>query len=175
MNGGSAALHIRPASADDCRAIAELHVASWQAAYAGILHDAFLSTLSVDRREKSWRRVLAEGRSELYVGAADSSIAGFSSFGPSRDADAPVGRAELWALYAHPRAWSTGVGRELWLASLARLRSQGHSSASLWVLQQNARAMKFYSAAGFEVEAGSAKDLELGGRRLVEIRMVRAI
>lgn len=173
--GASGSLQIRVASADDCRAIAELHVASWQAAYASILDAGFLSELSVDRREEAWRRVLAQAQSALYVATVDSSILGFSSFGPSRDADAPAGRAELCALYVHPRSWSTGVGRELWLASCARLGAQAHSSVSLWVLQNNARAIQFYSAAGFEVDAGSGKAFELGGTSVVEVRMVRAI
>lgn len=167
-------MQIRPASPDDCRAIADLHVASWQIAYADILDPSFLAGLSIDRREASWRQVLAAGGSQLLLGFADSTLVGFASFGPSRDQDAPLGRGELWALYVHPLWWSTGAGRELWQAALPKLQSQGFSSVSLWVLEKNVRAIAFYSTAGFELESGSAKDFELGGSKVREVRMVYA-
>jgi ribosomal protein S18 acetylase RimI-like enzyme len=167
-------MEIRVASSDDCRSIAEVHVASWQAAYAGILDSAFLAGLSIERREESWRQVLAAAESELLVGLVESSVLGFASFGPSRDADAPPRRGEVWALYVDPRAWSTGAGRQLWHAAHARLQSQGFMSTSLWVLERNVRALSFYSAAGFTMEAGSEKEFELGGTKVREVRMVHA-
>jgi ribosomal protein S18 acetylase RimI-like enzyme len=167
-------MEVRAASPEDCRAVAEVHVASWQAAYAGILDPAFLASLSIDRREESWRQVLSAAQSELLLGVAGASVIGFASFGPSRDADAPAARAELWALYVHPTSWSTGAGRELWQAAHARLGSQGFSSVSLWVLERNVRAINFYSAAGFTTEAGSEKEFELGGTKVREVRMVHA-
>lgn len=167
-------MEIRVASTDDCRAMATVHVASWQAAYAGILAPEFLAGLSIERREEAWRNVLAAGNSELLVACDGSAVLGFASFGPSRDADAPAGRGELWALYVHPRNWSSGAGRELWRAAHARLRARGFSSISLWVLEQNARAIAFYSTAGFSVEYGSQKEFELGGTKVREVRMVHA-
>lgn len=140
----------------------------------GILTDEFLAGLSVERRENSWRQVLAEAQSELLVGRVDSSLVGFASFGKSRDADAPPKRGELWALYVHPDAWSTGVGRKLWDAARNRLAGQGHSSVSLWVLERNVRAIRFYAATGFDVEPSSEKEFEIGGAVVREVRMVYA-
>lgn len=154
--------------------MAELHVASWRAAYAGILAAEFLAGLSVDRREQSWRQVLAEGQSELLLGRVGRSLVGFASFGKSRDSDAPPNRGELWALYVDPEAWSTGAGRMLWLAARDRLMAQGFSSVSLWVLERNVRAIRFYSAAGFAIEPDSGKQFELGGVLVNEVRMVHA-
>jgi ribosomal protein S18 acetylase RimI-like enzyme len=77
-------------------------------------------------------------------------------------------------LYVHPQAWSTGAGRELWLAARERLQSQGSSSISLWVLERNARAIRFYSEAGFTIETGSEKELALGGTKVREVRLVHA-
>jgi len=167
-------MDIADASPEDCRAVAQVHVASWQAAYAGILAPEFLAALSVDRREEAWRQVLSEGRSQLLLGREEASVIGFSSFGASRDAGAPPRRGELWALYVHPDAWSTGAGRRLWQATQQRLLAQGYSSVSLWVLEHNARAIAFYLAAGFAIEAASAKEFELGGTRVREVRMVHA-
>ena len=167
-------VQIAAASPEDCRAVAELHIASWRAAYADVLDATFLAGLSIDRREQLWRQVLSEGKSELLLGRVGASPVGFASLGPCRDADAPPQRGELWALYVHPDAWSTGVGRQLWHAALERLQSQGFPSVSLWVLEQNARAIRFYSAAGLNVERGSEKEFELGGTKVREVRMVYA-
>lgn len=46
---------------DDARAIAAVHIASWRAAYRGLLPDAALDALTLDGREGDWRRWLAPG------------------------------------------------------------------------------------------------------------------
>jgi ribosomal protein S18 acetylase RimI-like enzyme len=164
-----------PATESDCRAVAELHVASWRAAYAEILPPDYLAGLSVDRREASWRQVLAEARSELLLARRGDAVVGFTSFGRSRDQDAPPARGEVWAIYVHPDAWSCGVGRRLLDATRERLVATGHDSVSLWVLAGNARAIRFYAAAGFEIEPGTEKEFELGGVRVREVRMVAVL
>jgi ribosomal protein S18 acetylase RimI-like enzyme len=165
-------MEIASASPEDCRSVAELHVASWRAAYAGILSDEYLAGLSVEGRERSWLQVLAEAQSELLVGRVGASLVGFASLGKSRDSGAPPNRGELWALYVHPHAWSTGAGQNLWRAAHDRLTAQGLSSVSLWVLERNTRAIRFYTAAGFAIEAGSEKEFELGGLLVREVRMI---
>lgn len=160
------------ATPGDCHAVAEVHVASWRAAYAQILPPDFLAGLSTDKREASWRQVLAEARSELLLARRGDAVLGFASFGRSRDADAPAACGEVWAIYVHPGAWSSGIGRRLLDATRERLVAAGHDSVSLWVLAANDRAIRFYAAAGFAVEPGSEKEFELGGARVREVRMV---
>jgi L-amino acid N-acyltransferase YncA len=166
---------IRDATAADCRAVAEVHVASWRGAYTHLLPSAFLAGLSVGQRAASWQSVLAEGRSHLLVAEAKGEIVGFASFGDSRDADARAGCGELRALYVHPGAWGTGTGRALWQATRERLQAHEFTSASLWVLEGNQRGMAFYAKAGFAAEAGSGKEFSLGGARLREQRMLTSL
>ena len=119
-----------------------------------------------------WRQILAEGRSELLVATDGAAVVGFVSFGPCRDEAAPTDRGEVWAIYVAPSAWSTGVGQALWRVASERLRALGFHSISLWVIEGNERAIRFYTAAGFSVEAGSEKEFEIGGAKLREVRMV---
>jgi ribosomal protein S18 acetylase RimI-like enzyme len=165
-------MHITAASSDHLRDVAAVHVASWQEAYRSLLPSDYLAKLSVEKREAAWRQVLAEGRSELLVAVEGDRVVGFVSFGPCRDQAAPPDRGEVWAIYVAPRAWSTGVGQALWRAASERLKTLGFLSVSLWVIEGNERARRFYWAAGFNVEAGSEKEFELGGARLREVRMV---
>jgi ribosomal protein S18 acetylase RimI-like enzyme len=165
-------MRVAAASPEDLRDVAAVHVASWQSAYRSVLPPEYLANLSVEGREATWRQILAEGRSELLVATDGAAVVGFVSFGPCRDEAAPSDRGEVWAIYVAPSAWSTGVGRALWRTASERLRTLGFHSVSLWVIEGNERARRFYSAAGFAVEAGSQKEFEIGGAKLREVRMV---
>jgi GNAT superfamily N-acetyltransferase len=59
-------------------------------------------------------------------------------------------RAEwLDGLYVLPEWWSRGVGRTLHDEVLARQRADGSTSCNLWVLEENARARRFYEWLGW--------------------------
>lgn len=167
-----AVMQIVHATPEDARAIAEIHVAAWRAAYASILPAEYLASLSIDRREAMWRKCIAAGTSELLVAKDQNSLRGWLDFGPCRDEGASNTQAELRALYVSPSAWSTGTGRMLWLRARELMVRDGFASCCLWVFPQNDRAIKFYLAAGFVHDSTPAKDIELGGRPLLEVRFV---
>ena len=59
-------------------------------------------------------------------------------------------RAEwLDGLYAVPEWWGRGPGRSLHDEVLARQRACGVTRCSLWVLEENARARRFYERLGW--------------------------
>ncbi|MGW9628316.1 N-acetyltransferase family protein [Microbacterium sp. NPDC055521] len=72
----------------------------------------------------------------------DGRAAGWASYGDTREADAP-GPGELCRTYAHPDAWSTGVGHALITAAEDALRSDGHETAYLWALSFILRIREF--------------------------------
>jgi ribosomal protein S18 acetylase RimI-like enzyme len=166
-------MRVESATAKDCRAIAEVHVESWQQAYKGILPEAYLASLSIDEREAMWRQMIEREPSHLVLARTANQIIGFVAFGASRDEGAPVERAEIWAIYVKPASWSTGAGRLLWLEAMRRIVAEGYKSISLWVIAGNARAARFYERAGFVLEPESRKSFELGGISLEELRYVR--
>jgi len=166
-------MQIAVATADDCRAIAEVHVRSWQSTYADILPAAYLASLSVSEREATWRRVVEDQRSHLLLARMSHQVIGFVSFGASRDDDAPSRCAEVFAIYVHPAFLSTGAGRQLWLAALRQIREEGYKVITLWVIAGNDRAIRFYERAGFLAEPTSRKQFGLGGVVLDEVRYTR--
>lgn len=99
----------------------------------------------------------------------DGAAIGWVSFGPGRDADAG-GRGEIYALYVSPAYWGAGVGRRLMREAEAAL--SGFPAITLWLLEQNRRALRFYAAAGFESD-GSGQQITLGGVGLREIRLAK--
>jgi len=158
-------MHIAPARLEDARQVAEIHVTTWQSAYQGIVPAEYLASLSVDQREAMWRESIAEGVPELLVAKVEGGIVGWVAFGPCRDEGSP----------ADPSYWSSGVGRMLWHRAQARMLEQGFKTVSAWVFTQNARAIRFYRAAGFAPDLASVKEFELGGEQVQEIRYARAL
>ncbi len=159
-----------PASTADCRAIAHIHVDAWRAAYVGILSDEFLAALSVDQRETMWREAVTRGSPAVLVAKVAGVVTGWVAFGSPRDDGAPKDRGEIWAIYVAPTAWSLGVGRRLLLEAMQSMTQNGKREASLWVMRDNRRAVRFYSHVGMTEDPTSDKFFELGGRRAKEVR-----
>lgn len=145
----SATVAIRGAGSEDARAIAAVHVASWRHAYRGLLPRDFLDRSSVEDRERSWRRTFTEPGYGVVVAEEAGRLVGFASFGPSRDRGAPDGTGEIPAIYVAPEVLGTGVGRQLFEAAVGKLREGGFARATLWVLEANDRARRFYERAGW--------------------------
>ncbi len=163
-------MRIEPATLEDARAVAEVHVLTWRAVYQGIVPAEYLAALSVEKREALWRESIAKGAPDLRVARIDGRIIGWIASGPCRDEGASPQAGEVWAIYVAPSHWSSGVGRALWLGARERLRRHGYKTVSLWVLAENSRAIRFYLAAGFAADLSPAKELTLGGKALQEVR-----
>ena len=164
---------VRIATSDDARAIAEIHVASWQEGYQGQLPDSYLKSLSADARETRWAQALRNGAAVLLAEQAGKP-AGFVAYGPCRDDDAPAACGEIYALYVDPHAWSTGTGQQLQHGALAALTADGSTVVTLWVLTSNDRARRFYSRRGWQLD-GATKIVELDAVTLSEVRYKRAL
>jgi GNAT superfamily N-acetyltransferase len=153
---------VRAAVPEDAEAIAAVHVRAWQVAYAHVFPPERLAGLDEAARSRQWREGLETDWSALVLD--DGS--GFASVGPSRDVE---GEGELYAIYVDPEHWGTGRGRALMEAGLAALRADGFEEATLWVLDDNPRARRFYEAAGWRLDGAEKPDEFLG----TEIREVR--
>jgi GNAT superfamily N-acetyltransferase len=188
---------IRSASTADAAQIAVVMRDSWFAAYDGIIAPAIIDRATAPDggarvrqsfRMRPWQRMIAAvarqpGRAQADPAVPD--IIGYASFGPERDVlDTPWpypltsagsgGKvAELYALYVHPAWWSTGTGRALMDHVLAKVRAAGYGCITLWVLEANARALRFYQRAGFIPDGARHVLDDLGG--VTEVRYRRAL
>lgn len=164
-------MEVRRAKADDAQAIAEVHVATWQGAYRGLLPDAYLAGLSVERRAHWWSRALADPEIDIFVGSNETgSVVGFASLQGSRDADDLEETGELTTIYVMPEAWGRGLGRALMEAILDRARQRGFRCVTLWVLDANQRARRFYEKLGFSTDGAEKTETPTEGVVLLEVR-----
>jgi ribosomal protein S18 acetylase RimI-like enzyme len=162
-------MNIRTARPEDAPRIAEIHVRAWQAAYRDLLPESFLAALSVSDREAAWRKNLDDG-SYVLVAEEDEQVVGWMIGGRTRDADCPPTTAEIYALYVDPGCWRRGAGRQLWARAREDFQAQGHTAVTLWVLEENTAARRFYELLGFGADPEARKTIEMAGRSLVEMR-----
>ena len=157
---------IRAATPDDAEAISAVRLAGWRAVYGPLLPPGTLDDVDGAAWAGRVRVRLALGRATMMVAEDGRTIQAFLSSGRCRD-DNLTDADEIYALYAHPTQWSRGLGRALMAAALPRLRRP----VTLWVLEANARARRFYEIAGFRAD-GSVKDADLYGVTLPEVRYI---
>ena len=137
---------IRTATSGDAAALARVQVLTWQQTYRGILPDAFLDGLDVERSAESWRAVVADRRRITHVVDAPG-IVGFCTAGPSRG-DPSGFRGEVEAIYVHPAEQGNGHGTALIRAAMDWLAGKRLTPVLVWALEANTRAHGFYQALG---------------------------
>ena len=167
---------VRPAIARDARAIAEIHVATWQAAYADLMPADYLASINIEKRFAFWREAIEFSDPQLLVATDVDKVVGFVGFDRSRDAGSKSTTGEIWAMYVAPEQWGQGLGLALWDGAREGLKEEGCTQVTLWVLLKNERALRFYEdGAGFKREMPSIKTVAFGSVRLEEIRLKRPL
>lgn len=157
---------IRKAELADAAAMADIHRCSWLAAYTGLIPDEIIAAKNAGR-PAMWTRVLS-GPHGNYLALVDGEPAGLLGlFSPCRDQDLSEA-GEIGGLYLYPRYWGCGAGRRMMDFALATLAANGHAVFSLWVLEGNVRARRFYEKCGFAFD-GARKEMA-DDASLMEVR-----
>ena len=140
---------IRAAGPHDAEAIAALQLRAWRVAY-GPYVDASNWDQPLAARVERWRALLdGEQDGVTLVFDGNGKVAGFASAGATRDEDgAAEGVGELYALYVEPDLIGTGRGHDL-LVAAEELLARDHAEATLWVLEPNTQARRFYERHGW--------------------------
>ena len=142
-------VRIRAATPEDADPIGAVHVESWRWAYRGQLPDDLLDGLDPVERAAGWRRSWSPAGRRDRGRATRARLVGFASTATSRDDDAPPGTGEVLTVYVVEDAVGTGAGRALLVGAQGLLRARGHTRATLWVLESNERARRFYERNGW--------------------------
>ena len=147
-------MDVRAATPADAEAIARVHTCSWHVAYADVFPPERLAAWRSDAEQLRSSISQPAPRSAAVVAADGARVVGFSTCGVSRDEG---GIGELYAIYVDPDAWGTGAGRALLERAEQSLRENGFPEATLWVLEDNPRARRFYENARWALD-GARQD-----------------
>jgi GNAT superfamily N-acetyltransferase len=147
-------MSFRVAGPADAAPIAQLHAASWQSAYRGILRDDFLDGPVLANRRELWRARLSPplARDQIVlVEDHEGQIQGFAC--AFLDADPEWGTL-LDNLHVLPGLKGRGLGRRL-MSEIAQRVLQHNSCLRLhlWAYEQNLEARRFYERLGGESTA----------------------
>ena len=158
-------ISITPVLSDaDARGKAAVHWKTWQAAYAGLVPDSYLFDPAFPSRCEKIALAIREG---TLLAKDGDRVVGFAAFGPYRGDDL-TDTAELDALYVLPEYWGRGIGYALMNAAAGKLADR--PKIALWVLDGNARAIRFYERYGFRFD-GAEMSIRLGEPRTLH-RMI---
>ena len=169
-------VEVRRAVEADATEMARVHARSWRATYAGLLPNPVIEhVVSLERRRAGrFSAILADPstRAAFFVATRDGAVIGMANWAPSGDADATDATADVQTIYLDPDAIGQGIGRQLLAAVVEDIFARDFKAATLWVLDTNHRARRFYEAAGWTAD-GSRKDAEVAGAVLHEVRYRR--
>jgi GNAT superfamily N-acetyltransferase len=153
---------VRSPEIADARQIAQAKNDSWRVGYRGLLPDSVLEGLDDVRSTTQWAHWIRDGyenaglRAELRVATdAAGQVVGISAFGTDRDRPHDATCGELWVLYVAPSHWRRGFGYALLRDAEEALGATGRRNLSLWVLEGNDRALRFYERAGWRDDDGA--------------------
>lgn len=166
---------VRDAKPEDARTVAQIHIAAWRAAYRELMPADYLASLSVDEGADAWTRSITRGGpSRLAIAEVDGALAGFCSFGPTRDA-LPDDVAEIYAVNVAPERWRLGAGRALCEHALRQAAAREHRTMTLWVVKGNDAARQFYERLGYAPDGAERTNSQLVPIPFDEVRYRRPI
>lgn len=167
-------INIRDAEPTDARAIATIHVKTWQYAYKGQIPDSYLKALSIKERTQGWQKQITKPDKGVHtlVLTIDRKIVGWCTAGASRDDDAQSQIGEIYGIYIHPDYIGKKLGTRLITHALNILKEEGYKKATLWVLKTNKKTRKWYKKNGFKPD-GKKKTEKKGSVELSEVRYVK--
>jgi GNAT superfamily N-acetyltransferase len=141
-------LEIREARADEGPALAAVQELASLAALAHIFPPQQYP-YPREAVQARWAAAVAEGETRALI-----ALSGEEPVGAACVAD-----GWLAGLYVVPERWGTGLAVELHDQALDEVRSLGSGSCMLWVLEENARARRFYERRGWR-ENGESRVVE---------------
>jgi GNAT superfamily N-acetyltransferase len=138
----------------DAGPIAQLHAASWQTAYRGVLRDDFLKGPVLANRHELWKARLAPPLARDQIVLLEDHAGEIQGFACAfLDADPEWGTL-LDNLHVLPSLKGQGLGRRL-MSQIARCVLQQGSALRLhlWAYERNLGARRFYERLGGETTA----------------------
>ena len=143
---------IQAALPSDRPRIARLQTASWAVAYASVLPANYLASGLHEDLEHHWAKQSFGPRDVILVAERGAQLEGFIAVW---DQSPPL----IDNLHVHPDCRSGGLGTNLMRAAAKALTELGHCRATLWVVSDNHRAIRFYQRLGGQIAETGTKDL----------------
>jgi GNAT superfamily N-acetyltransferase len=165
---------IRPAAAADEAGVSDLH--------ARCIGDVFVGRYFPPAQERAERQGGWAGpigapwpRHAWLVAERAERVVGFVAVGPARDPDRDSARTgELRVILVDGGERGLGVGSALIACAERAMQDSGFSDATLWVLPENAQAVRCYERCGWRAD-GTERITNFGGSEIRSVRYERPL
>lgn len=149
-------MKIRRATAKDAETVGRIHVESWNVAYRGIMPDEFIAQTDLAYRTNFWAKRIADPEWPVFIIDEEGHSVAFCQMIPSPDPDVdPTRVGHITSLHALPHLRGRGYGTALVDHVRAELKQRGFAELTLWVLEENLQARRFYERYGFRLDGGT--------------------
>jgi ribosomal protein S18 acetylase RimI-like enzyme len=111
----------------------------------------------------------------VFVLEDQNEVHGFCRIGPSREQDVPPETGEVFAINVAPSHWRKGYGQTLLKEVVSYMRQDGYQAITLWVLNDNQRALRFYEKLGFSPDGATRIEAADSDWPLHEQRLQRSL
>lgn len=125
----------------DHHVVGEVGFAAWQSSDA--FRNVELSADVLERTRKAYEIFAGETKGDVWLAELDGKVVGWSA----RDG-APNYISDLWVLPDHQ---GRGIGKALVLDAIARIKAEGHLTATIHTHGRNAGAIRLYQRCGFGI------------------------
>jgi GNAT superfamily N-acetyltransferase len=141
-------LLIRSATADDAEELVRANEAAWNAGMAQIVDKQLGELAPFEGRVARYREGIAAvpPGMRLWVAERGGRIVGHANVAVDNEL------GELSALYVVPEEWGSGVAGALLAEAVSGMRDLGATEATLWVVEGNTRARRFYEREGWSAD-----------------------
>jgi ribosomal protein S18 acetylase RimI-like enzyme len=149
---------IRRAVSADAATVGRIHVESWNVAYRGIMPDDVIARTDLTYRTRFWAERIADPDWPIFLIEEQGEAVAFCQMIPTKDPDDDATRVgHITSLHVLPQLRGRGYGRILIDHVFAEFRRRGFTEVTLWVLEENGNARKFYENHGFQLDGGTRR------------------
>lgn len=150
---------LRRATDADAAAVGRIHVESWNVAYRGLMPDDVIARTDLAYRTQFWAERIADPDWPVFVIDEDGTCIAFCQMIPTRDSDDDNKRVgHITSLHVLPHLRGRSYGRTLVDHVLAEFARRGFTAVTLWVLEENRNARRFYEKYGFTLDGGTRRN-----------------
>ncbi len=150
------------ATEDVAEELGFIHATSYRRAYRGIVPDNILAEYTPQKRAAAFRQAIAKDEDEIYLFKVNHSAVGFAVLNKHPHyPGAAEDEAEINALFFLPDFWGMDAASRALAFCFNRLRLLGYKRATVWVMEGNDRARRFFEKNGF-LPTGEKRAIQIG-------------
>jgi ribosomal protein S18 acetylase RimI-like enzyme len=166
---------VRLACHEDLPVLAQIHISAWQTAYKGMISPEVLDAIDIKHALTRLKPAMERPNTQVFVLEDHGEVRGFCRIGPSREQDVPPDTGEVFAINVAPSHWRKGYGKILLREVVSTMRMDGYQAITLWVLNDNHRALRFYEQLGFSADGATRVEAADSDWPLHEQRLQRLL